>query len=313
MEIIASNLSILFQNIQLAFLEAYSKETDPFLEKIATIVPSTTTEEIYPWVAELPQLREWVGERVANDIATYSYSLKNKDWELTAKLDRNLVQDDKAGMFTKVTVPMIAKAAKRKPGLLVRDILRTGQSLACYDGQNFFDASHPISKFPGSGVSGTQQNYWSSGKALTPTNYASVRATMMAYKGESGEALGVRPNLLVVPPQLEGEARMILNADFIAPGTYGGTNVGSISNPLKGSAELLVIPELAADATSWYLLDTSWGIKPFLYQERQSPIMVPFVNPSDPSVFYRKQYEFGVDMRGAAGIGLWFLSAKAVA
>jgi len=36
-------------------------------------------------------------------------------------------------------------------------------------------------------------------------------------------------------------------------------------------------------------------------------------NPNDESVYRRKEFEFGVDMRGAAGVSLYWLAAKAVA
>lgn len=311
----SSNLAILTQNVQVVFNKAYEAASSDYLDKVATVITSSTKEEIFPMVAEIPQLREWVGDRQANDVATYDYKLANKDFELTVKLDRNKVLDDQYGIWMQTVVPMIAQQAKRKPSLLVRDILRTGQSTLGHDGQNFFDASHPINKFPGGGFSGTtQQNYWSSGKSLTFDNYRDVRSKMMNFRGESGERFNIVPNLLVVPPQLEMQARYILNSDMVAAQTFGNdTNVGGYSNPLKNSAELLVLPDLGADATTWYLLDTSKAIKPFIYLKRQDPILVPMFNPNDESVYRRKEFEFGVDMRGAAGVSLYWLAAKAVA
>jgi phage major head subunit gpT-like protein len=311
----SSNLNILTQNVQVVFNKAYDTAPSDYLDKVATIITSGTKQEIYPMVAEIPQLREWVGDRQANDVATYDYTLTNKDFELTIKLDRNKVLDDQYGIWMQTVVPMIAQQAKRKPSLLVRDILRVGQSTACHDGQNFFDASHPVNKFPGGGFAGsTQQNYWSAGKALTFDNYRDVRAKMMNFRGESGERLNITPNLLVVPPQLEMQARLILNSSMVAAQTFGSdTNVGGYSNPLQGTAELLVLPDLGADATAWYLLDTSKPIKPFLYQKRQDPILVPMFNPNDESVYRRKEFEFGIDMRGVAGVSLWWMAAKAVA
>jgi phage major head subunit gpT-like protein len=58
---------------------------------------------------------------------------------------------------------------------------------------------------------------------------------MQAMRYEGGRIMGVTPNLLVVPPALEGAARELLTADELAG---GGTNVW------RGSAELLVSPYL---------------------------------------------------------------------
>jgi len=310
------NLALINQAVNLAFMKAYEAAPSDYLEKIATVVQSETTEEVYPMVAEIPQFREWLGDRIAHDIATYDYKLTNRDFELTLKLPRNKVRDDRYGIWMQTTVPMIAQNGKRKPALLVRDQLRAGHTTRCYDGQYFFDASHPVSKFPGGGFTGvTQQNYWSGSKALNYANYQSVRATMMAYKGESGEALGITPNLLIVPPQLEDLGKAIVQSDTIAPNVLGAaaaTQVGGQTNIYKGSAELLVLPDLAADATTWYLLDTSKPIKPLIYQRRTDVVLVAQFNPNDESVYRRKEFEWGADFSGAAGVALWFLAAKAV-
>ncbi len=72
---------------------------------------------------------------------------------------------------------------------------------------------------------------------LTAANYAAARASMSSIKGDQGRVLGIRPNVLVVPPALEASALTLLNTD---------TNDGGGSNPWKGTAEVIVAPWLAA-------------------------------------------------------------------
>jgi phage major head subunit gpT-like protein len=69
---------------------------------------------------------------------------------------------------------------------------------------------------------GAWQLVYGSKQTLNATNYAAARAAMMTMAGNKGRKLNLRPNLLVVPPSLEGAARDILNAEMIAT---GGTNV----------------------------------------------------------------------------------------
>jgi phage major head subunit gpT-like protein len=116
------------------------------------------------------------------------------------------------------------------------------------------------------------------------------------------------PDLLVVPPQLEGTARTILNAEMIAD-----TNGGGTSNVWRNSARLLVIPELANQATTWYLVDSTKGLKPFIFQQRKAPSLIMKDQPSDDGVFFDRQLVFGADSRGAVGYALWFLAARAIA
>jgi phage major head subunit gpT-like protein len=127
---------------------------------------------------------------------------------------------------------------------------------------------------------------------------------MRAYTGEDGEPLGVDPRLLIVPPQLEKEALEIVAAER---NSSGATNV------LRGTAEVLVVPELANEGTVWYLADVSKGIMPLVFQMRQEPVITAMDQPTDEGVFSENQMRVGVKARGAAGYGLWWLIARAAA
>lgn len=312
MQITTGNLTFLFNAWNLQFQAGYS-ETPTYWQEIATKRSSATEQESYAWASRTAELREWFGERQMRSVGTYLQTIVNRDFESTVEVDRNKILDDTYGIFD---FPMrdLGRAARKWPDRLLLNVLQSGQSQACYDGQNFFDTVHPVDKFAGQVASANQQNYWSSGQALTFDNYQTVRSTMLAYKGEDGLPMGVTPNLLVVPPQLEVTARLICEGDSVAPQTLGAiTQAGANTNVLKGTAKVLVIPELANQATTWYLMDTSKGFKPFVFQERQAPQIITLRDATNENVFKRKKFAFGVDVRGAAAGGLWFLCAKAAA
>ena len=64
---------------------------------------------------------------------------------------------------------------------------------------------------------------------------------MMSVQNADGRSLGLKPNLLLVPPSLEAEAREILQAQFIIGDPTSG---GAKTNVWQGTADLLVVPEL---------------------------------------------------------------------
>jgi phage major head subunit gpT-like protein len=65
---------------------------------------------------------------------------------------------------------------------------------------------------------------------------------MMAFTNAEGRNLGIMPNLLVVPPSLEANAReLLLAGNIIGDATAGGSK----TNVWQGTADLLVVPELA--------------------------------------------------------------------
>jgi phage major head subunit gpT-like protein len=306
MELTPSNLDFLFYGFDTRFQKGY-EIAKVYYPRFAMEIPSSTRENHYGWLGKIPQVREWLGERVFNNITAYSYAIINKDYEITLEVPRNDILDDQVGLYGPLS-EMNGAAMKQWPDNLMTQLLRNGQTTLCFDGQNFFDANHPVA--PADPTQGVYSNYFT-GMPLTAANYTTVRQAMMSYLGEDGNPMGVMPDLIVVPPQLENIARTILHADLIAQ-SVPGNGTTAVTNTLKGSAEILVDPRLAADPTTWYLLDTTRPIKPFIFQLRQAPVFVSMTSPDDGNVFNRKVFVWGADSRGNAGYTLPFLAAKAV-
>jgi len=63
------------------------------------------------------------------------------------------------------------------------------------------------------------------------------------------------------------------------------------------------------ESDTWYLLDTSRVIQPFIWQERVKPKMTPMLKDDDYKVFMQDRYQFGIRARGNAGYGFWQLAA----
>lgn len=77
---------------------------------------------------------------------------------------------------------------------------------------------------------------YGSKQTLNEANFAAAFAAMEGMKGEGGRPLGIKPDLLVVPPSLRQAAQEIVNAERTAAGA---------TNTWRGMAELLVVPWLA--------------------------------------------------------------------
>lgn len=281
------------QSIYRSFKTIFAQALDtaqPVYERITTVVPSTTREEEYKWLGKIPRMREWVGDRVVQNLAAYGYTIKNRDWEATVAVDRNDVEDDTIGIYRPL-IQALAQSAALHPDELIFELLVNGFTQKCYDGQPFFAAEH---------VDGDQDPQSNTATAvLSATSYATARAAMMSLKDEHGRPLKIVPGLLAVPPALEGTGREILLAER--------TDAGA-TNPWRGTAELLVVPELAGNDTMWFLLDVSKPVKPLIFQQRKRPEFVSKDRPDDDNVFMRKEFIYGTDCRDNAGYGLWQLA-----
>ncbi|MBI1246156.1 MAG: hypothetical protein GC202_14235 [Alphaproteobacteria bacterium] len=111
--------------------------------RIATTVPSSTKENKYGWLGKFPQMREWIGPRVVHAMAEHDYAIKNKTFELTIGVDRDDINDDNLGVYAPMFTEM-GQSAAVQPDTLVFNLLKTGFTTDCYDGQYFFDTDHPV-------------------------------------------------------------------------------------------------------------------------------------------------------------------------
>jgi phage major head subunit gpT-like protein len=299
-------LQAFFVQLELRFQAAYARRTS-YWKMFAELCPSGTETNIYSWLAELPDMREWVGEKKALNLKARAYSLLNKNWENTLVIDRNKLQDDQAGVYSRYP-ELQADVADRWPEKLVTDALIAGTTALGYDGVAFFSASHPVDVDNAS--YGTYPNLYTS-TPLTQANYNALKADMRSRRGESGLPLQVKPTVLMVGPTLEQTGKQIVQAETIAQVFGSNTAAAAPTNVFKGDTTLIVNERLVDDtANAWYLFSTD-RIKPMVFQEREAAHLIPIVDPSNPLVFNQRKWAFSLEGRGAAGYAQPFLASKA--
>ncbi len=112
-------------------------------QKVAMDVSSSTRTEEYGWLGALPQIREWLGDRIIQGLSAYRYAITNRDFEMTISIPRNDIMDDNIGIYAPMMKEM-GQRTKQFPDLFVMQLLALGFSTLCYDGQYFFDVDHPV-------------------------------------------------------------------------------------------------------------------------------------------------------------------------
>ena len=283
--------NLLEDGLKTVFFEALDATIGDY-ERIATIVGSESDQETYPWLGAVPSMREFTDERLPLGLLEHDYAIRNKTWESSIAVERAAIEDDKYGQI-KLRVMSLAREAKRHMDELVFTLLRNGFAAKCYDSQYFFDTDHA------EGESGTQSN-----KGTTALSAASLQAAitaMMKFKDDRGKLLGVVPDLLIVPPDLQWTAMELLESTYW-PGE-GTVTAKTVSNVLKGKLDLLVSPYLS-DTNDWFVLSTKGVVKPVILQSR-TPIEFAALEADSESGFMRDEYLYGVRARYNAGYGLW--------
>lgn len=137
-----ANLSALFTNIKTSFNTAF-EAVESHYERVAMVTSSATREETYAWLEKLPRLREWVGDRVIKNLSAQGYAIKNRKFEDTIGVPRDDIEDDKYGVYGPLFSEM-GRAAAEHPDQLIFELIPSGFTTPCYDGQFFFDTDHPV-------------------------------------------------------------------------------------------------------------------------------------------------------------------------
>lgn len=285
---------LLEAGLKTVFFEAYDAAVGDW-ERVATVVPSEQDTETYAWLGSVPRMREFKDERLPAGLLEHEYSIKNKTWEASIAVERAAIEDDLYGQI-KLRVQGLARETKRHIDETVFSLLGGGFATLCHDGQYFFDTDHS------EGESGTQSNKGTD--ALSSAGLQNAITAMMKFKDDRGKVLGIVPDVLVVPPDLQWTALELLNStyypDVVAPASGSQKLAG---NPLKGKLDLVVSPYLT-DTNDWFLLATKWVVKPVIFQSRV-PVEFSALEGTSEAGFMRDQYVYGVRARYNAGLGLW--------
>ncbi len=310
MDITPSALSGFFQNFRLDYQKAFSSSVLNY-EKFTSVIPSSSAANLYAWMDFFPNMRQWVGERVVQNMLARNMLVANLDYELTVEIPRNTIIDDQYGIYSQ-RMQMMGRSVALWPQIQIMKAIAAAGTAAynTYDGVPFFSAAHPVDASATGGA--TQSNLYS--LALTPANFATVLSSAKSLLGRDGNPLGVfaqQQLVLMVPPALEKAARDLVSANFLSPTSAWGVSntTGASSNTFYGAAEVLVNPYITS-STAWYLFDCSMPMKPFIWQLREAPRFVQRTADSDDPVFERNVYQFGVNSRGAPWVGPYFLAVQ---
>lgn len=163
--------------------------------KIAMVVNSTTKKETYGWLGKSTGFREWVGDRVLQNIEAHGYTIDNKSFENTVTVDRDDIEDDTIGVYGPL-FSQLGMDAKVHPDQLAFGLLKGGLANKGYDGQYFFDTDHPAGQTTASNYSdggGTAWYLLDTSRAVKPVIFQKRKDyKFIALDNEQNEAAFMR-------------------------------------------------------------------------------------------------------------------------
>lgn len=283
-----------------------------WVDRLAMRFDSDQYGEDYAWLGMSPQMREWVGGRLAKSLSQFHYQINNKEWEATLAIKLRDLKKDKTGQIM-TRVDNLANRANSFYAKLLSQLLVNGSSAVCYDGEYFFDTDHS------EGDSGSQSNSIAfdisdAGTGGTPTKpsaasagqavFAAV-AQMNGFLDDQGEPIneGASEYIVMTPPTLWAPTL----TGVASPALAGGE-----TNPLNNLRNQGVRIDVVANPrlTSWtdkiavLRADKSDGVAPLIIQEAQ-PLNISALAEGSEHEFKNKEHLYGVDTEGNVGYGFW--------
>lgn len=243
----------------------------PLLDKVALTIDGGMVELVnHRWMRGVPGMREFVGDRVINNLDTDGMIIKNKEWEDTVGISRADLERDQFGVYEPAMTRLgeVAKLHRDELGFpLLSAALASGtrSSYAAYDGQAFFGTHDAKRKVAFTNVGSDP---------LSENPLAAAIANLRARRDSAGKVLAAattKPKLLV-PPALKITADRLANSSFIVstqPGTGASSatsQAGASENVLKGSFDVEECPYLTTDK-EWHLCLGHPMFRPLIFQK----------------------------------------------
>ena len=287
-------------------------EQDPgmgWINAISNYFTSDQDSEEYRWLGQSPQMREWVGGRMAKGFKENGIEIKNKHYEATIEfLVKDLRRDKSDQVMARIAD--LAERTNAHWASLLSTLIINGPSTACYDSQFFFDTDHS------EGDSGTQDNDITVDISALPVSVngtvtaPSVEemqqsimqgiAQILSFVDDRGEPMNENAKnfLAMVPTSLYLVAQKAITVPV-------GTAISEQNIPRDMNISVVANARLDSDWTDEFaIFRTDSRIKSFIRQEEQEVQLKAKAEGSEFE-FDNDAHQYGVDTWRNVGYGYW--------
>ena len=248
---------------------------DPMRDFFYNTGPSTRSWEEYQGFGGRRLIPVWGGTVPYEDQdAYYKLTIRNILLVDGLQVERSLLEDDQYGAIRKLVTDFSGNFALTREHDAVQTFInaftdsgtnRLGVTTNGADGVGLCSTAHPDSPRQ---AGNTQSN--EATLALTLPNADTVRQRMLNYTDDKGQLMGVVPNMIVVPTELERDALQIFpqtgEAIFEPGSAEFNTNIFQTT---VGGHRFLVVPwNRLTDSNAWWMVDTALMKEHLLWQER---------------------------------------------
>jgi len=243
----------------------------PMMEMLFGVESSTRFEEQYQGMGNQGLVPPFDGTVPYADFdAGYRTDIRNYEFAQGIQVERRLVDDDQysqirrraSSMSDSFNTSIETDAANVFiNGFTDSGTNRMGASTNGADGVALLSAAHPFSP---ANTNNTQANEGT--LALTIDNLDTTRQAMRNFTDDAGQLMGVNPNMLLVPPELERTATQLVSERAL----YEPGSAQFDVNMFSGRFQPVVWDRLT-DSNAWFLIDSTMMKSHLIWQWRIRP------------------------------------------
>lgn len=257
------------------------------VDALATRTASRALIERHNFLGSVPKMRDTTYQPVVlEELNRYSLTIENREWTSALEIHRLSMETDQLGYLRPRIAQLAREAVRHDASLILENMASPGNA---FNGTSFFNDAHTI------GDSGTVDNKISVAAATGTvptvqefqTAVSDARARMREFNDDKGRPMGLMPNVVVVPAELETTAWLAINGAFskdvigpVVPATQNGI--------LQGGGYTLIVNPYLTNAAICYFFHTLGEVKPFITQTLVAPEMGMTSPGSDLWVVHNK-------------------------
>jgi hypothetical protein len=202
--------------------------------------------------------------------AGYRTDIRNYEFAMGTQVERRLVDDDQYGQIRRRATTLVdsfnttieADAANVFiNGFTDSGTNRMGATTNGADGVALLSAAHPHSP---ANTNNTQANEGT--LALTIDNLDTTRQAMRNFTDDKDQLLGVNPDMLLVPPELERTATQLVSERAIYEPGSAQYDINMFSGRFRP-----VVWDRLTDSNAWFLVDSAAMKRHLIWQWRIRP------------------------------------------
>ena len=264
------------------------------LNTLFSVESSTRFEEQYQGMGARGTVPVFDGSVPYHDFdAGYRTDIRNYEMAMGIQVERRLADDDQYNQINRRAGNM-ASAFNNTIETDAANVFinaftdsgtnRMGASTNGADGVALLSTAHPDSPANTNSTQSNEGTY-----ALTIDNLDTTRQNMRNFKDDKGNLLGVNPNTLLVPPELERTATQLVNQRAI----YEPGSAQYDVNMFSGRFNLIVWDRLT-DSNAWFLMDSVLMKQHLIWQWRIRPEFSQSEDFDGITAKYRGYMRYGI-------------------